>query len=483
MSESRRELTEEERAIQAAEKSAWVTNMATREIRAYGRSMWTAAREFYAERVVPVSSEPTPFDDERSLVLESVPAREIVKGDDIMCSDLVRRVRDVKPYVPEVGGFSFDLGDRWRAYGDAQSVWRVVPARPVVEASGEGEAMEAARRVVTPDSPPKTAFAWGWDAAIAWAASTRVPDEAAAKRLRKEHEGDVAVCNCAFPTDCLFETGYKEAQAEVGPETVICCDHSAIANPSCEPAGDGCVTLADLIDSYSNGAASRVPSAPGEEDGPDDAEHIRIGDSPTTLCGKAVEQLNVVALSMTVPGWGAGCWTCLQRAREAWKAIGEPNAAPSSSAPEQVERALREVVEAFERYKPAEPEREGRVAFGYTWEPLIVPFENARAVLDAVSGPPEQRAVDLGPDADPDEAEYQETRARVIAGRASIQEAQGFIDFLECGAIPSGPPESDERATLGRIAAWASHHKDESKSGIRVTLGLIYEEATRCLGR
>jgi hypothetical protein len=47
----------------------------------------------------------------------------------------------------------------------------------------------------------------------------------------------------------------------------------------------------------------------------------------------------------------------------------------------------------------------------------------------------EQRVSDTGPEADVDEAEYQATRARVIAGKASIQEAQDFIDFLE-GAIP-----------------------------------------------
>jgi hypothetical protein len=36
---------------------------------------------------------------------------------------------------------------------------------------------------------------------------------------------------------------------------------------------------------------------------------------------------------------------------------------------------------------------------------------------------------------DRDEVAYQKTRARVIAGKASVQEAQGFIDFIE-GAIP-----------------------------------------------
>lgn len=39
------------------------------------------------------------------------------------------------------------------------------PAR--VEQVGEAEAMEAARRIVTDHSPPRAAFAWGWDAALA----------------------------------------------------------------------------------------------------------------------------------------------------------------------------------------------------------------------------------------------------------------------------------------------------------------------------
>jgi len=46
----------------------------------------------------------------------------------------------------------------------------------------------------------------------------------------------------------------------------------------------------------------------------------------------------------------------------------------------------------------------------------------------------ERAEADL-PDADTAAAEYEETKRRVIAGTASVQEAQGFIDFLEC-AIP-----------------------------------------------
>lgn len=147
-----RELTEEERAHMGGvmDDRFGASHLAVGRETEF-EAGYLAARSFDAERVVPVSSEPAPFDDERSLVLESVPAREIVKDDEIMCSDLVRRVHDVKPYVPEVGGFSFNFGDRWQAFEDAQPVWRVVPARPVVEASGEREAVTTAHRVMERD--------------------------------------------------------------------------------------------------------------------------------------------------------------------------------------------------------------------------------------------------------------------------------------------------------------------------------------------
>jgi hypothetical protein len=50
----------------------------------------------------------------------------------------------------------------------------------------------------------------------------------------------------------------------------------------------------------------------------DDAEHIVIGDSQITLCGEPITDKNYVQLALDVPGWGSGCWTCLQRAREIW---------------------------------------------------------------------------------------------------------------------------------------------------------------------
>jgi hypothetical protein len=52
---------------------------------------------------------------------------------------------------------------------------------------------------------------------------------------------------------------------------------------------------------------------------------------------------------------------------------------------------------------------------------------------------------------DKDEAEYQATRARVIAGRASTQEAEDFIDFIEC-AIPTTVDTERPDARRFRIA-------------------------------
>lgn len=60
------------------------------------------------------------------------------------------------------------------------------------------------------------------------------------------------------------------------------------------------------------------------------------------------------------------------------------------------------------------------------------------ASLDSVETAGDAHRADL-PDADTATAEYEETKRRVIAGKASIQETQDFIDFLEC-AIPNGPP-------------------------------------------
>jgi len=40
---------------------------------------------------------------------------------------------------------------------------------------------------------------------------------------------------------------------------------------------------------------------------------------------------------------------------------------------------------------------------------------------------------------------------------------------------------NDQERALGRIRAWASHYKDESRSGIRETMKLVYEEAEAAL--
>lgn len=68
-------------------------------------------------------------------------------GDDILSTDLIRRVHYVKPYVAvipgtENNGLSFDLGDRWQRYEDAQPVYRVRPLPVAVDAvPGEGRTL------------------------------------------------------------------------------------------------------------------------------------------------------------------------------------------------------------------------------------------------------------------------------------------------------------------------------------------------------
>lgn len=89
------------------------------------------SREARAALAGQAEVEATPFDDDRVRhVIEAVPASAIGVGDDIMSTDLIRRVHDVKPYVAvipgtENNGLSFDLGDRWQRYEDAEPVYRV----------------------------------------------------------------------------------------------------------------------------------------------------------------------------------------------------------------------------------------------------------------------------------------------------------------------------------------------------------------------
>lgn len=71
--------------------------------------------------------------------------------------------------------------------------------------------------------------------------------------------------------------------------------------------------------------------------------------------------------------------------------------------------------------------------------------------VDRASGEREPNEADL-PDTDTAAAEYEETKRRVIAGKASVQEAQEFIDFIE-GAIPNRPAEPLQDGGE-RIAAW-----------------------------
>lgn len=85
------------------------------------------------------------------------------------------------------------------------------------------------------------------------------------------------------------------------------------------------------------GVCSKCGAEQADDPG-DDATHIVIGKSETTLCGQDAGPRSCVPLSMVVPGWGAGCWTCLERAREAYEAIGKPPATEGAREGERDDR-------------------------------------------------------------------------------------------------------------------------------------------------
>lgn len=93
--------------------------------------------------------EETPFEPEQARhIIEAVPASEIRAGDDIMCTDLIRRVHDVKPYVAmipgtENNGLSFDLKDRWKRYEDAEPVYRVRAPEQLLDEAREDAVAKA----------------------------------------------------------------------------------------------------------------------------------------------------------------------------------------------------------------------------------------------------------------------------------------------------------------------------------------------------
>jgi hypothetical protein len=131
--------------------------------------------------------------------IESVRADEIESGQDIMQDDLVRGVHDVKLYVPSVGGRSFDFGDRWQRFEDAQPVWRVLPASPGGEEGREQIVEHRARN-------PATTCDNGW--------SFQAP------------------CVCGFVASKL-----TVAEAEAEPATHLAVSESATAIPDGQPVG------------------------------------------------------------------------------------------------------------------------------------------------------------------------------------------------------------------------------------------------------
>jgi hypothetical protein len=172
--ESRRELTEEERGRMEAEMAVALGRYD--EERKEVERRFEAAYRSALERVVPVSSEPPEIEKGQIWLNRGGRERfEVIKGGQspwlVMLSDPTPRRERL-----------FEA-----SYMRRNMTLERPPARPVVEASGEREAMEAAkedwkRRQLSGTDPllAGSSFEAGWNAR---AASTRVPGEAGARAV------------------------------------------------------------------------------------------------------------------------------------------------------------------------------------------------------------------------------------------------------------------------------------------------------------
>ena len=537
--ESRRELTEEERAHMGGvmDDRFGTSHVAVDRETEFEAGYW-AARAFYAERVVPVSSE-----QERE---------EITR--------LRGSIRDAIAALHGVGILSGPQAEREKSVNilsDALSIAAAAPARSVVEASGDCICQRAAeghlgwdKSMVSPDCPvhgheaverppdpsieavkeffaveasgereaawrrfledndPEPTMAWvhlafdtAWNAR-GLAASTRVPDEAAE----------------AEASDRVYSADEVEAIIEASHGHGVKAGEERAAGTLDENEVDAMPLLiqtavgeAEELLGRPVGAASRVPSArpsgctPCSDCGADYAavtgawlasnefwERIVGSDQSIVLCPlcfirRCDRALYRGAPSSSAPEQDTELPIAEARGEDWGQEMPHPpsercegEAAPSQpqddrplghghSAPEQVERGPRlDRISYLAGYIAACGDCKSAVApdnnlaVGLFAERFWKATGADRdAVLDAVSGPPERHVAfaDLRgqleaagmADGEIDEAEYQATRARVIDGTGTRFERQEFIDFIE-GAIPSGPPESDERQVMER--AW-----------------------------
>lgn len=243
MSESRRELTEEDARARSWEAFRPTHAPGDAHLPSeYWTNGWDSCHEFYAERVVPVSSEPTirTYRTTRTITLD---------GSEPLDQSMIERLVADGSLIEDTPA----------------------PARPVVEASGEREAMEAAAEEARrTGNACRSSFAEGWQGRGAWA-STRAIDEMPKRYLAWLCEG----CDLCEPP-----TGEREATpcthgspSTSGAWVVRASDYEALAASTRVPDEAGQADASDRM--YSAAEVEAIIEAAhghGEKAGADRAE-------------------------------------------------------------------------------------------------------------------------------------------------------------------------------------------------------------------
>lgn len=530
MSESRRELTEDEERARVRAQPLY-TNVSL-QAPAYDVG-WFAAREFYAERVVPVSSdEGPPSVAEREAWMRLHPlALPVVEAEDRWADDewhtdgdgnviggappnfvFVAKSSVVEASEEQAESRPVGVGKDGSQGGSADeasteqsrehvrdgdhhenveagSSPRVHPeagAAQVVEASGEREAADAREwrfdRFGIIVGAHLSELAGLTVVPKPDAASTRVPDGPKAEprsvlRMKAAQTGTCPICSQAFPTRVPDEAattnhndgGNDEAEAagqEVHADEAVLPDRDA----SLGRAASGLlqqVGVRSEQNRYERCGASDVGGLDYDGVGAQRwagevvgvaycPQHGLHGARDTCFeCGKPCEQVPMVVASRVPSAPGATqelglpegellyrCESCggLMSSTsepecgvcgETMYAVEWPPrfTAPSSSAPEQVERAaLLEAEGELRRIATVVDDEDAKL--------LLASADRARAVLDAVSGPPEAsgHCVLCG----------NPTTFKVLGQWLCLADQVTYREFVD-GKETSGPPESDER--------------------------------------
>lgn len=311
--------------------------------------------------------EETPFDPERARhVIEAVPASEIRAGDDIMSTDLIRRVHAVREHRESVAGVregvAFDLGDRWQRYEDAEPVYRVRAARSG-EAEGEDIAIDFLAAVAAPagrlslTKPPPTPEEVHRDADLIVRACRTARDalygtpfaalaEYPEPRQAKGYSDTDVMRIIAYALRLGWNEGRKgeaidhilgrqsevidgalRAEPRQGSTVDRACDKCHGKGWLCDECGapmDGSCPTEGCAGDLASAHGCEHPKT-GEREPADDARHITWDYGRRTLCGQHVTgdpgdfYLPLGKAPQTDEG-GAWCWSCLQLQQEAGEA-------------------------------------------------------------------------------------------------------------------------------------------------------------------